>query len=29
LLTVMSSQPMNRAALISVFSDQRRTKSTI
>src|SRR5580658_5288626 len=25
----MSSHPMNRPALISVFSDQRRTKSTI
>jgi hypothetical protein len=26
---VMSSHPMNRPAPISVFSDQRRTKSTI
>jgi hypothetical protein len=29
LLAVMSSHPMNRPAPISVFSDQRRTKSTI
>src|ERR1019366_4765588 len=28
-LAVMSSHPMNRPAPISVFSDQRRTKSTI
>jgi hypothetical protein len=29
LLAVMSSPPLNRPASISVFSDQRRTKSTI
>src|SRR5712692_2912241 len=29
LLAVMSSHPMNRPAPISVFADQRRTKSTI
>jgi hypothetical protein len=29
LLAVMLSHPMNRPAPISVFSDQRRTKSTI